>query len=380
MTDTFADLARQAISHIISSCKITHFLIGLILLSFLIGLNSCGEKQQKVALSPRPVRFVIAPQPTLSIFHNQTGEIRAHDELTLGFRLGGRLLTRRVEVGDEVKKGELLASLESETGENQFNSARSDLQSAIVSEQVAAANLRRMKILMPSGAIARVQLDNAMADWQSALSHRQTSENALKNAQENLDWTRLTAPAPGVITQVSASSGQVVGAGQTVVNLAEATELDAVFDLSESQVRALKNVQSLNVSLLSDPAITTHGILRDISPQADPQTRTWRVRISLNNPPRAMALGASVQAPLPETGLGGIRLPASSLSQSGWTPAVFIVDRRNLQLEMRPVIIGRFSTREVFISSGIRPGETVVTAGVSKLRQGEKVSLGEGQE
>lgn len=93
-----------------------------------------------------------------------------------------------------------------------------------------------------------------------------------------------------------------------------------------------------------------------------------------------MALGASVQASLPETGLGGIRLPASSLSQSGGTPAVFIVDRRNLQLEMRPVIIGRFSTREVFISSGIRPGETVVTAGVSKLRQGEKVSLGEGQE
>jgi len=377
MTDTFTHFARHALGHVISSCKLTHCIIACLFCLFCLGLSGCGDKTQKKAALPRPVRNVVAPQFSFSTSFTQTGEIRAHDELTLGFRLDGRLLNRKVDVGDQVSRGQLLASLESQASENQLSSARADLLSARVAERMSASNLRRMRMLMPAGAIARVQLDNAMSEWQSAASRLQSSENTLKNAQDTLSWTRLVSPADGVITQVNASAGQVVSAGQTVVTLAESGQRDAVFDLSQAQVAALKDSATFSVSLLSEPAVKTLGILRDVSPQADPQTRTWRARVTLENPPAAMVLGASVQGALPAVGQRTLRLPASALTQADGHPGVFVVNPRSLRLERRRVVVERFSLSDIYILSGVTPGEIVVTAGVSKLRDGERVSLGE---
>jgi RND family efflux transporter MFP subunit len=377
MTDTFSHIARHVRSHVISSRKLTHWIIVCIFFFIFLSLNGCGEKTSKKGVLTRPVRTVVAPQPSFSTSFIQTGEIRAHDEITLGFRLDGRLLERRVEVGDSVSEGQLLASLGSETSENQLSSTRADLVSARVAEQMAATNLRRMKALMPKGAISRVQLDNAISEWQSAASHLQTSENSLKNAQNNLSWSRLTSPASGVITQVSASAGQVVSAGQTIVTLAESNRKDAVFDLSEAQAGALKSSAIFNVSLLSEPSVQVPGVVRDLSPQSDPQTRTWRVRVALDNPPPAMILGASVLGQLPETGQRTIRLPASALTEADGHPAVFVVNMKTLRLERRKVVIGKFSVSDIYLISGVAPGDTVVTAGVSKLREGELVSPGE---
>lgn len=377
MTDTFSHIARHVPSHVISSRKFTHWIIVCIFFVIFLSLNGCGEKTSKKEVLTRPVRTVVAPQPSFSTSFIQTGEIRAHDEITLGFRLDGRLLERRVEVGDSVSQGQLLASLGSETSENQLSSTRADLVSARVAEQMAATNLRRMKVLMPKGAISRVQLDNAISEWQSTASRLQTSENSLKNAQNNLSWSRLTSPAAGVITQVSASAGQVVSAGQTIVTLAESNRKDAVFDLSEAQAGALKSSAIFNVSLLSEPSVQAPGVVRDLSPQSDPQTRTWRVRVALDNPPPAMILGASVLGQLPETGQRTIRLPASALTEADGHPAVFVVNMKTLRLERRKVVIGKFSVSDIYLLSGVAPGDRVVTAGVSKLREGELVSPGE---
>jgi RND family efflux transporter MFP subunit len=380
MAVTFTDYARHAIRHLSATGRMLPFIPAACLIIVAIVLTGCGDKAHKQVPSVRPVRTISAPPPVALSSLIQTGEIRAHEEVTLGFRLDGRILTRQAEVGDRVIAGQVLATQESETSRNQFSSAQADLNSARAAEQVAALSLRRMQLLMPSGAIARSQLDSAQADWQAARAKRQSSEDALKNAQENVSWTKLTAPADGVITQVSASAGQVVSAGQSVITLASGSLRDAVFDVADPQSVPQQADSLFTISLLSAPSVVAQGHFRDVSPQADPQTRTWRLRITLDNPPPAMALGASVQLTLNASGPRLIALPASALTRSGDKPAVFVVDEKTLTLHLRPVDIGRYSTSEIFLSAGVQPGERVVIAGVSKLREGEKVMPGEDSE
>ncbi|MBU9866623.1 efflux RND transporter periplasmic adaptor subunit [Rahnella aquatilis] len=380
MAVTFTDYARHAIRHLSATGRMLPFIPAACLIIVAIVLTGCGDKAHKQAPSVRPVRTISAPPPVALSSLIQTGEIRAHEEVTLGFRLDGRILTRQAEVGDRVIAGQVLATQESETSRNQFSSAQADLNSARAAEQVAALSLRRMQLLMPSGAIARSQLDSAQADWQAARAKRQSSEDALKNAQENVSWTKLTAPADGVITQVSASAGQVVSAGQSVITLASGSLRDAVFDVADPQSVPQQADSLFTISLLSAPSVVAQGHFRDVSPQADPQTRTWRLRITLDNPPPAMALGASVQLTLNASGPRLTALPASALTRSGDKPAVFVVDEKTLTLHLRPVVIGRYSTSEIFLSAGVHPGERVVIAGVSKLREGEKVMPGEDSE
>ncbi|MCW2105061.1 UNVERIFIED_ORG: RND family efflux transporter MFP subunit [Rahnella aquatilis] len=380
MAVTFTDYARHAVRHLSATGRMLPFIPAACLIIVAIVLTGCGDKAHKQAPSVRPVRTISAPPPVALSSLIQTGEIRAHEEVTLGFRLDGRILTRQAEVGDRVIAGQVLATQESETSRNQFSSAQADLNSARAAEQVAALSLRRMQLLMPSGAIARSQLDSAQADWQAARAKRQSSEDALKNAQENVSWTKLTAPADGVITQVSASAGQVVSAGQSVITLASGSLRDAVFDVADPQSVPQQADSLFTISLLSAPSGVAQGHFRDVSPQADPQTRTWRLRITLDNPPPAMALGASVQLTLNASGPRLTALPASALTRSGDKPAVFVVDEKTLTLHLRPVDIGRYSTSEIFLSAGVQPGERVVIAGVSKLREGEKVMPGEDSE
>ncbi|WP_456310285.1 efflux RND transporter periplasmic adaptor subunit [Serratia proteamaculans] len=375
MTDTFTDYARQILHHLNLPGRLSLFWLWLMALPVVFLLVACGDKEKTPAPLARPVRYVVAPASLSGSVQSQTGEIRAHDETTLAFRLDGRMLSRAVDVGDKVKAGQLLAMQDNSTGLNQLGSARADLASAQAAERVAALNVQRMTTLTRTGAIARVQLDTARSDWQAALSKRQSSEAALKNAQDSLSWTRLTAPSDGIITAVSAQPGQVVSAGQAVFTLAAGNDRDAIFDVSDPHALTPNSALPVQISLLADPAVTTQGHLRDVSPQADPQTRTWRVRVTLVNPPESMALGASVQAAWQQEGQRSIALPASALTRLGDKPAVFVVDSTHLRVLLRPVTLGNSDVNSIAVTAGILPGERVVTAGVSKLRDGEKVTL-----
>ncbi|MCX5572791.1 efflux RND transporter periplasmic adaptor subunit [Enterobacter sp. E-TC7] len=381
MSDEFFLSLRHCLHHLHGVARTlswVNFLPLALLALAIFPLTGCGDKHENKPGPVRKVRYVIvgAAQPLPAL--ERTGEIHAHDETTLSFRTGGRILTRSVDIGDRVSAGQLLATLDNTTGQNQLDSAAADYEGAKASAQVAALNVSRMQKLMQTGAIARTQLDSARADWLVARARLKSSEAALRNARESLGWTRLIAPQTGTITDVSASAGQVISAGQSVLTLATGEARDVAFDIATPDaIPPLENAD-LRVALLSDPTVQASAALRDITPQADPQTRSWRVRATLINPPAAMALGASVTVTLPSTGPRGYVIPASALSRTGDRPAVFVINPQS-QAQLRAVVPACYTASSVIIASGLEPGDQVITAGVSKLRSGEPVVPGEVQ-
>lgn len=379
MSDEFLLSLRHSLHHLYDVARTLswlHFLPLTILSVVIFLLPGCGDNHGNKTVPVRTVRYVVVGSAQTLPALERTGEIHAHDETILSFRTGGRIVARSVDIGDRVNAGQLLATLENTTSQNQLDGAQADYEGAKASAQVAALNVSRMQKIMPTGAIARTQLDNARADWLVARARLKNSESALRNARENLGWTRLIAPQSGMITEVSASAGQVVSGGQSVLTLATGEARDVVFDIAKPDAIPPQEQAGLRVSLLSDPSVQASAALRDISPQADPQTRTWRVRATLQNPPLAMALGASVTVTLPATGPHGYALPASALSRVGDKPAVYVINPQS-QAQLRVVVPAYYTATSVIISGGLEPGDRVITAGVSKLRSGEPVIAGE---
>ncbi|HBT4703918.1 efflux RND transporter periplasmic adaptor subunit [Klebsiella quasipneumoniae] len=379
MSDEFLLSLRHSLHHLYDVARTLswlHFLPLTILSVVIFLLPGCGDNHGNKTVPVRTVRYVVVGSEQTLPALERTGEIHAHDETILSFRTGGRIVARSVDIGDRVNAGQLLATLENTTSQNQLDGAQADYEGAKASAQVAALNVSRMQKIMPTGAIARTQLDNARADWLVARARLKNSESALRNARENLGWTRLIAPQSGMITEVSASAGQVVSGGQSVLTLATGEARDVVFDIAKPDAIPPQEQAGLRVSLLSDPSVQASAALRDISPQADPQTRTWRVRATLQNPPLAMALGASVTVTLPATGPHGYALPASALSRVGDKPAVYVINPQS-QAQLRVVVPAYYTATSVIISGGLEPGDRVITAGVSKLRSGEPVIAGE---
>ncbi|EPJ5001900.1 MAG: efflux RND transporter periplasmic adaptor subunit [Klebsiella sp.] len=379
MSDEFLLSLRHSLHHLYDVARTLswlHFLPLTILSVVIFLLPGCGDNQGNTTDPVRTVRYVVVGSAQTLPALERTGEIHAHDETILSFRTGGRIVTRSVDIGDRVNAGQLLATLENTTSQNQLDGAQADYEGAKASAQVAALNVNRMQKLMPTGAIARTQLDTARADWLVARARLKNSESALRNARESLGWTRLIAPRSGVITEVSASAGQVVSGGQSVLTLATGEARDVVFDIAKPEAIPPQEQAGLRVSLLSDPSVQASAAVRDISPQADPQTRTWRVRATLQNPPLAMALGASVTVTLPATGPHGYALPASALSRVDDKPAVYVINPQS-QAQLRVVVPAYYTATTVIISGGLEPGDRVITAGVSKLRSGEPVIAGE---
>lgn len=354
------------------------FFLSLVTLWLVTG---CGDEPGAQRSSvPRPVKSLVV---TLLPGQNslvQTGEIRPRTETSQGFRLDGRILSRAVDVGSLVKAGEVIATLDPRDSENQLNNAEADLNSAFSAERLAKLNLTRMERLAPGKAIAQMELDQAKSNWELMVARRQNAQIAVKSARERLGYTRLVASEDGVITSVSANPGQVVNAGQEVVRLASVLERDAVFDVPEQLLGLPLKDPPVSVSLLSDPAIKAVGHIRDISPQADVNTRSFRVRVALEQPAEAFVFGATVQGRVQLPALDYIKLPASALTSFKGNTAVYRIDPSSMTLRLVPVQVVRYSANDIYLSSGLKSGDRVVIAGVNKLRPDMKVALYKEQE
>ena len=304
-----------------------------------------------------------------------TGHIRARTEENLAFRIDGRMLARRVDVGQELRPGDPVADLDPQPQQDGVRTAQAALAAAQASLHEAANNLERQQTLVGQGWSTRVQYDAAEKTFQSAKAAVDAASAVLHTAEDQLGYTQLVADAAGVVTATGAEPGEVVRAGQMIVTVAQHNGVDAVFDVPDSLMRRLRPDVTVTVALTDDPKIRTTGHVREASPQADPVTRSFQVKIALDQPPASMRLGATVSGQAHLLAEGGIELPATALTTADNKPAVWVVDPKTQEVSLRAVTVRRGGSSSIVVSDGLAGGERVVTAGVHALRPGQKVRL-----
>jgi RND family efflux transporter MFP subunit len=304
-----------------------------------------------------------------------SGRIEAEDEVALAFRISGRLLESNGKLGDRVQPGQVMARLESQNELNTLRQAQAGLAAAQGQLTQARNHFDRQETLLAQGWTTRANYDVATQARQTAQSQVDAAEAQLKTAHDLVSFTELTSDAPGVITAIGPSAGEVVQAGQMMFRLARQEGRDAVFDVPAQLIRSAPSDPQITVSLADDPTVTARGRVREVAAQANAVTRTFEVKVGLTEPPPAMRLGATVIGRL-ETNAGPIiEIPATALTRSNQQPAVWIVDPSSRTVSMRNVDVLRFEQAKVVVSQGLDTGEIVVTAGVQALHPGQKIRL-----
>ncbi len=341
----------------------------------LMALAACHGEPEGEAPQARPVRTVTVEKREAGAPLVLTGRVESADTAALGFRISGRMIERPVSVGDRVKAGQLVARLEPQNEMNALRSAQAGLAAAQARLTEARNRFERQEILLEQGWTTRAQYDQAEKARQTAIAQVDAAEAQLKSAHDLVGFTELEADAPGVVTAVGAEPGEVVQTGQMIVRLARQDGRDAVFDVPAQALRSVPGDTVINVHLTDDPAVKTSGRVREVAPQADPVTRTFQVKVGLDDPPETMRLGATVTGTAQIEAQPIIEIPATALTKANRQPAVWIIDPSSLTVSLRNIDVARFNPATVTVSRGLDTGEIIVTAGVQALHPGQKVRV-----
>ena len=340
-----------------------------------LALTACKRDIKQEAAEPRPVRTVIAARAADGESVLLTGHVQAQDETSFAFRIGGRMTDRPVNVGDRVAAGQVLAKIDPLNEVNALRSAQANLAAARAQVVQTRAAFERQRTLLAQGHTPRAQFDIAEKALRTAVAQVDSAEAQVEVASDRVGFTTLTADAPGTVTARGAEPGEVVQAGQMVVQVARQGGRDAVFDVPAQLLRAAPNDPVVAVSLSADPTVKATGRVREVAPQADPVTRTFQVRVGLSDPPAAMLLGSTVNGRVHLASDAVIALPASALTEFNRLPAVWVVDPQTLTVSMRNIELLRHDPGTVVVAHGLDTGDIVVTAGVQALHPGQKIRL-----
>jgi RND family efflux transporter MFP subunit len=336
---------------------------------------ACDETAPPPAAGPRPVRVATVEPRSGGDVVSLTGTVQPETEVNLGFRIDGRMVERKVNVGDRVTAGQVVARLDPTNEENALRAARAALAAARAQLVEAEANYTRARELVISGFGTRQRYDQAAQTLLTARSAVDSAQAQANISENRLGYTELLADASGVVTARGAEPGEVVAPGRMVIRIARQGGLDAVFDVPPVVKDQAPSDAVIDVALTLDPAVRAQGRVREVSPSADPVTGTFRVRVGLENPPAALRLGSTVTGRMELDGGKSIAIPASALTRSGAEPAVWIVDPRAETVALRPIEVLRHDPARVVVGSGLAAGDVIVTAGVQALRPGQKVRL-----
>jgi membrane fusion protein, multidrug efflux system len=337
-------------------------------------VSACDKKPPSRG-EARPVRTVIVEGSAQGETVSLTGQVRAKDQISLAFRLDGRMIERPVHVGDLLPAGQVVARLDPQNQENALRSAEAALSAARAVLVQTRAAFGRQEELLKGGWTPRAKFDEAQQNFLTAQAQVDTAQAQLRIAQDQLGYTVLRADAPGVVTAVGAEPGEVVRAGQMIVQLAHQGGRDAVFDVPEALIRTGPRDAVVEITLTNDVNVKAIGRVREVAPQATAATRTFEVKVGLIDPPEAMRLGSTVTGSIRLAAPPGVEVPASALTEADGHPSVWVVDRREQTVSLRTVTILRYDAATVVISKGLERGDTVVTAGAQVLRPGQPVRL-----
>lgn len=337
-------------------------------------LTACSRQEQP----PEPVRAVrtTVVGTGMAVGTNEfSGEVRARVESRLGFRVGGKIMRRLVDLGQPVRAGQMLAQLDAQDLKLGQDSARAGLVAAQVNYDQAVADLKRFKDLRAEGFISAAELERRETGVKAAEATL-LQARAQSSVQGNqTTYATLEADAAGVITSVDAEVGQVVGAGTPVVRLAHDGPRDAVFSVPEDRAAWLRGLVGKPGALTIKPwgrAQTVSGTVREISAAVDPVTRTFTVKADLGKTDLTLGQTLSVVVET-ERSTGSLRVPLTAVLEKGGQSSVWVLDTNAMTVQLQAITVANVTADGVLVSAGLKSGQEVVTAGVHVLNPGQHV-------
>ena len=334
-------------------------------------MAACGQGDA-VEEAPRPVLVTrpTASDHTASAF---AGEVRAREESPLSFRVGGKLVQRNVDVGDHVRAGQVLATLDPGDLQAQARAAQAQLAAAEAELGRARADQARFAKLANDQLVSRSTLDAQNAAATAAQGQVNAARADLEVARNQAAYSQLRATRDGVIAARQAEAGQVVAAGQSVFTLAADGVREVAFALPEGMIANVRPGQAVQVEAWSRPGQRWNGRIRESARAAEPGSRRFAARVTVVARAGAIDLGQSARVYLPTNGNGSLSVPIAALQRENGNASVFVVDAKTSTAKLRTVQTGAFGEDRVPVKSGLRADEWVVAAGGHLLRDGQKV-------
>jgi RND family efflux transporter MFP subunit len=333
----------------------------------------CAKPETKQE-SLRPVRTAVVAQSGADLWV-LSGDVRPRYETRLSFRLPGQVLARKVEVGQRVQAGQTVAVLDGRDARLAESSARAALAQAESQATLAQADLKRFTELRARNFISQAEYDRREAQARQATEQVAAARAQASQAANQVGYTVLAAPHAGVITALEAEAGQVLTAGQTVARLARPEELEIAVSVPEHRLEAFQKANTYEIRMWSAPEKVYRGRLRELSPVADPASRTYAARISVQQEDGALAIGMTAELRVRSSGDAVAQVPLSALFHRDGRPAVWIVENDRVRLQQ--VATGEVQGNAVAVTAGLQAGQRIVTAGVNRLTDGQRVAPSE---
>lgn len=348
----------------------------LVMLASASVLVSCSAPAPEVppprAVLVRTVAEAVAPAERV-----YSGEVRSRIESDLGFRIGGKLVARKVDVGAEVVPGAVLALLDAADARLAADAAQAALAAAEADLALARTEYDRAEELAARKFVSSSLLDARRTALQAAQARLRQARAQAETAANQAGYTRLEAPAAGVVTAVLAEPGQVLAAGQPVFRLARPDEREVLIHVPEGRAADLKPGMAARVRTWAAPEREYAGRVREVAPAADPVTRTYALRVAVPEADAGLALGATASVALaaPATAEHGVRVPLAAVTRAADKPeggTVWVVTADDT---VRPLAVGVLAWREdgALLRPDLPPGTRLVLAGVHTLVAGETV-------
>lgn len=344
----------------------------VLLVSSLLAV-ACSKPVEKVE-EVRPVRAIQLAAGNVDMVAEFSGDVRARVESRLGFRVGGKIVARKVDVGTTVKRGQVLMQLDPQDLQLAQAQANAGLRAAESNRELAKADQKRYQELRAKNFVSQAVLDAKETAFKAAQASYEQALAAYRNQSNQAGYTTLVSNVDGVVTSVDAEVGQVVAAGSPVVRVAQAGEKEIVIGIPEDKVDALRRVSDVRVRTWAKPNQVIPGKLRELSPIADPATRTYTAKISIPNAPEDIKLGMTAYVAFAgKTSNAMIRLPLNALFRDKSATAVWVIE--NGAVKLVPIEVAGTVGNDILVADGISPGQTIVTAGVNLLKEGQKVKI-----
>lgn len=358
----------------------THYIIILVLIVGFLGWRIAA------VLLPKPseareiplVRIVTAGETSTDDAYTYPGEVRGHYESNLAFQVAGKIVSRNINLGDKVQAGEVLLTIDPKDVNQAVNANMAAVASAQASYKLARDNYNRYSSLFAQGATSKMILDQYKTQFEAADGTLKSAQAQLTASQNQLGYTQLVADHNGSVAAISGEVGQVVAAGTPVVTLIQDGDREIQIFVPESRLGQIKPGQEAVITFWALNDVKTGGHVTEIAPMADSVTRTYKVRVAVDNMPATAKLGMTAKVTLSTGTQSAIIVPASAIYQTGDTPHVWIVGQ-DKKVKLVSVKVGGYEGSNIKIVSGVQKGDVVVTGGVNKLTEGMEVRVEGGE-